>query len=305
MKKNFGLTFLSLCAFMALNHSCSGEEVKEVTPEVGSFGEIKFDRTKFGYGHTITASCQLPSVSGSIPDLIFRWYNNGNETLSENMNNVSYCTFTAPSPELNTTDTECKIELKASTSFTEVDLPANATATITIQHTDAYLSFWGDDLETVEKDVPDLEESNGQYLKSIKDYLSVVDKDYVSCFYTFDNDKLTKLEEIRSIGDFDSYSGDYQYTQKINGLLRKGIRFYNLSITDSYIVLPDNSKEDYDYESTDKTYLGEAAADIMEKGGLLYIKGNSKSTNLLIMVKKDSQDGKKGLLSLFEYTPKQ
>ena len=305
MKKNFKFAFLPLCAMLVLNSSCSGEDVKEITPEVGNFGEIKFDRTKFGYGQTITASCQLPSVSSSIPDLIFTWYNNGSQGLSEEKNGVSYYTFSAPSPETSTSDTECKIELKAATSFTDVKLPADATATITIQHTDAYLSFWGDNLETVEMDVPDLEESDGKYIKSFKDYIGINSDDYVSSFYSFDNNRLAKLEEIRSINEPAVYNGDYQYTQKLNGILKKGIRYYNLSITESYIVLPDNTQENYDYESTDKAYLGEAAASLMDEGGLLYIKGNGKNTNLLIMVKKNSQDGKKGLLSMFEYTPKQ
>lgn len=155
MKKKFTYTLFFICSLlMMLTPSCSSDNSEE-TPEIieiGNFGKIQFDRERFGLGQTVTASCQLPSTSGNISDLTYTWYLD-NEKLVQNTisNGVSSVTFTLPSPSSYITTGDYNIELKASTSNTEVKLPAPATATINVQYPDAYLSFWGDNVDLTKK----------------------------------------------------------------------------------------------------------------------------------------------------------
>ena len=109
MTRTFKLTLFSLCSFMLLISSCSSDNTPAI-PEVGNFGEIKFDREKFGAGQTVTASCQLPSTSSDISDLVYTWSVNGNELGSTKVDNgISYFTFIVPSLDTDTDESDYKV----------------------------------------------------------------------------------------------------------------------------------------------------------------------------------------------------
>lgn len=309
MKKNFSFALFSLCSLMMLAPSCSSEDSPEETPiipEVGNFGEIKFDREKFGYGQTFTASCQLPTTSTNISDLTYSWYING-ELLEENTvsNGTSSITFTLPTPNLiNFTPSEYKIELKASTT-SEAKLPAPATATVKPQYTDAYLSFWGDNVELTQKNVPGLTGSNDVYTVTMKDYiLTNNDNASTQSTYNFTDGKLSKVDETHIITINSSQLGEFFSTFK--GMMSKTLEYYNLTTTQSIISFDDQTQKDFNYNSNTEYNKDDFELDIFVLGGKITIHAENDNTELVISAvgKTGETPSDYAINCTFTYTPK-
>lgn len=307
MTRTFKLALFSLCSFMLLISSCSSDNTPAI-PEVGNFGEIKFDREKFGAGQTVTASCQLPSTSSDISDLVYTWSVNGNELGSTKVENgISYFTFIVPSLDTNTNEADYKVELKASTSYTEVKLPATATATIKVQRPDVYLSFFGDSQELTIKNVPGLGEVNNDYYATLKDYLRNNSLNVV-CQYSFTDNKLARVEERRAIIPAISNVQWYSYLKTFNGLIKSTMDYYRITIDQSYISLSEEISKEYAYDSTDNTYLGEVAESILQNQGQIIIYGHNNNTELAIsaaIVEKSESPTGYAINCQHIYTPKQ
>lgn len=308
MTRTFKLALFSLCSLMLLISSCSSDNTPAI-PEVGNFGEIKFDREKFGAGQTVTASCQLPSTSSDISDLVYTWSVNGNELGSTKVENgISYFTFIVPSLDTNTNEADYKVELKASTSYTEAKLPATATATIKVQRPDVYLSFFGDSQELTIKNVPGLGESNNGYYATLKDYLRNNSLNVV-CQYNFTDNKLARVEEMREMIPKTSNVQWYSYLKNFNGLIKSTIDYYKITTIDqSYISLSGEISKEYAYDSTDNTYLGEVAESILQNQGKIIIYGHNNNTELAISaVIVEKSESPTGYLvnCRYIYTPKQ
>lgn len=306
MTRTFKLALFSLCSLMLLISSCSSDNTPAI-PEVGNFGEIKFDREKFGAGQTVTASCQLPSTSSDISDLVYTWSVNGNELGSTKVENgISYFTFIVPSLDTNTNEADYKVELKASTSYTEAKLPATATATIKVQRPDVYLSFFGDSQELTIKNVPGLGEVNNDYYATLKDYLRNNSLNVV-CQYSFTDNKLARVEERRAIIPAISNVQWYSYLKTFNGLIKSTMDYYKITTIDQSYISGEISK-DYAYNSTDNTYLGEAAEYLLQNQGQIIIYGHNNNTELAIsaVIIKDSKSPTGYLVNCrYIYTPKQ
>lgn len=307
MTRTFKLALFSLCSLMLLISSCSSDNTPAI-PEVGNFGEIKFDREKFGAGQTVTASCQLPSTSSDISDLVYTWSVNGNELGSTKVENgISYFTFIVPSLDTNTNEADYKVELKASTSYTEAKLPATATATIKVQRPDVYLSFFGDSQELTIKNVPGLGEVNNDYYATLKDYLRNNSLNVV-CQYSFTDNKLARVEERRAIIPAISNVQWYSYLKTFNGLIKSTMDYYRITIDQSYISLSEEISKEYAYNSTDNTYLGEAAEYLLQNQGQIIIYGHNNNTELAIsaVIIKDSKSPTGYAINCQHiYTPKQ
>lgn len=307
MTRTFKLALFSLCSFMLLISSCSSDSTPAI-PEVGNFGEIKFDREKFGAGQTVTASCQLPSTSSDISDLVYTWSVNGNELGSTKVENgISYFTFIVPSLDTNTNEADYKVELKASTSYTEAKLPATATATIKVQRPDVYLSFFGDSQELTIKNVSGLGEVNNDYYATLKDYLRNNSLNVV-CQYSFTDNKLARVEERRAIIPAISNVQWYSYLKTFNGLIKSTMDYYRITIDQSYISLSEEISKEYAYDSTDNTYLGEVAESILQNQGQIIIYGHNNNTELAIsaaIVEKSESPTGYAINCQHIYTPKQ
>lgn len=307
MTRTFKLVLFSLCSLMLLVSSCSSDNTPAI-PEVGSFGEIKFDRDKFGAGQTVTASCQLPSTSSDISDLVYTWSVNGNELGSTKVENgISYFTFIVPSLGTHADEADYKVELKASTSYTEAKLPATATATIKVQRPDVYLSFFGDSQELTIKNVPSLGEVNNDYYATLKDYLRSNSLNVV-CQYSFTDNKLARVEERRAIIPETSNVQLYSYLKTFNGLIKSTMDYYKITIDQSYISLSGKISKDYAYNSTDNTYLGEAAEYLLQNQGQIIIYGHNNNTELAIsaaIVEKSESPTGYAINCQHIYTPKQ
>lgn len=305
--KNFKFALFSLCSLMVLTPSCSSDsEETPAVPEVGNFGEIKFDREKFGLGQTITASCQLPTTSTYISDLTYSWYVNG-ELLDENTasNGTSNITFTLPSPIIsNVTPGDYKIELKASTTTTEAKLPAPATATFKTQYTDTYLSFWGDNVELTKKNVAGLTGSNGIYTVTMKDYLL---QDYakqdMQATYSFTDNKLSKVDETHSITIKNSQLGEFFSVFK--AMMKRTLRCYNITETQSIISFDDQTQKDFNYNS-DTYNKDDFELDIFVLGGKITIHAENDNTELVISAvgKTGETPSDYAIDCTFTYTPK-
>lgn len=306
MARTFKLVLFSLCSLMFLASSCSSGT--PAIPEVGNFGEIKFDRDKFGAGQTVTASCQLPSTSSDISDLVYTWSVNGNELGSTKVENgISYFTFIVPSLGTHADEADYKVELKASTSYTEAKLPATATATIKVQRPDVYLSFFGDSQELTIKNVPSLGEVNNDYYATLKDYLRSNSLNVV-CQYSFTDNKLARVEERRAIIPAISNVQLYSYLKTFNGLIKSTMDYYKITIDQSYISLSGKISKDYAYNSTDNTYLGEAAEYLLQNQGQIIIYGHNNNTELAIsaaIVEKSESPTGYAINCQHIYTPKQ
>lgn len=307
MTRTFKLALFSLCSLMLLISSCSSDNTPAI-PEVGNFGEIKFDREKFGAGQTVTASCQLPSTSSDISDLVYTWSVNGNELGSTKVENgISYFTFIVPSLDTNTNEADYKVELKASTSYTEAKLPATATATIKVQRPDVYLSFFGDSQELTIKNVLGLGEVNNDYYATLKDYLRNNSLNVV-CQYSFTDNKLARVEERRAIIPAISNVQWYSYLKTFNGLIKSTMDYYRITIDQSYISLSEEISKEYAYDSTDNTYLGEVAESILQNQGQIIIYGHNNNTELAIsaaIVEKSESPTGYAINCQHIYTPKQ
>lgn len=306
MNRTFKLALLSLYSLMFLTSSCSSDDTP-VIPEVGNFGEIKFDREKFGYGQIITASCQLPSTSTDIPDLVYTWSANGNEVGTIKVENgISYYTFTLPSYSSNPDEMDCKIQLTAKTSFTDAKLPAPVTANIKVQRPDVYLSFWGDNVDLTKKDITNLTFTNNKYYATLTDYLRSGSSNITTCEYSYTDNKLSQVEEMREITPASDVQA-YLYLKTFNGLINSTLEHYNLTVSQSYISITDQIQKDYAYDSTDNTYLGETAEYVFQNSGKIIICAQNNNTELVIssmIIEKASSPSGYAVNCDYIYTPK-
>lgn len=314
MKKKFTYTLFFICSLlMMLTPSCSSDNSEE-TPEIieiGNFGKIQFDREKFGLGQTVTASCQLPSTSGNISDLTYTWYLD-NEKLVQNTisNGVSSVTFTLPSPSSYITTGDYNIELKASTSNTEVKLPAPATATINVQYPDAYLSFWGDNVDLTQKNVPGLTGSNNEYTVTMQDYLQAKEnKENMQCTYYFTDNKLSKVDEIHTIASDRTDINMMQFfLSTFKGMITKTLSYYNFTTTQSFISFANQTQKDFNLNSQNSDYnKDDFEIDIFVLGGTITIHAENDNTELVInAVGKTAENLNDYTINCtYTYTPKQ
>lgn len=186
-------------------------------------------------------------------------------------------------------------------------LPATATATIKVQRPDVYLSFFGDSQELTIKNVPGLGEVNNDYYATLKDYLRNNSLNVV-CQYSFTDNKLARVEERRAIIPAISNVQWYSYLKTFNGLIKSTMDYYRITIDQSYISLSGKISKDYAYNSTDNTYLGEAAEYLLQNQGQIIIYGHNNNTELAIsaVIIKDSKSPTGYLVNCrYIYTPKQ
>lgn len=85
--------------------------------------------------------------------------------------------------------------------------------------------------------------------------------------------------------------------------------YYKITTIDqSYISLSGKISKDYAYNSTDNTYLGEAAEYLLQNQGQIIIYGHNNNTELAIsaVIIKDSKSPTGYLVNCrYIYTPKQ
>lgn len=306
MKKNFSFALFSLCSLIMLAPSCSSEDTPAI-PEVGSFGKIQFDREKFGYGQDITASCQLPATSTDIIDLAYTWSVNDNEAGTIKVENgISYYTFTLPSYSSNPDEMDCKIQLTASTSYTDAKLPAPVTANIKVQRPDVYLSFWGDNVDLTKKNITNLTVTDNKYYVTLTDYLRSGSSNITACEYSFTDNKLSQVEELREITPTTDVQA-YLYLKTFNGLINSTLKYYNFTVSQSYISITDQTQKDYAYDSTDNTYLGETAEYVLQNNSKIIICAQNNNTELIIttrIIEKASSPSGYAVNCDYIYTPK-
>lgn len=284
--KNFKLLFLSLLSILLVISSCSKEDVNN---EKGVFGEIKFDRERFGTGQYVTASCQLPENDGEKVE--YKW--SSQQILgftTEEKNGVSYATFVIPY------DASGTIQISLNDNYNSLE---PATAEINVEKTDIYNSFWGDNLENTLKNRPELSLGNdGLYYGTINEYLRNVLSGKYSGVYTFENDKLIQVDEIRNFNGNEEMV--YAFMKEFNVIIKKTLDEYGFEVSNSTIEYTDNTSDEYDYESTDNQYLEEIFDEIIIGNSKVYVSAHNDKTNVTFYAVKSTENT---IYYISEYTP--
>lgn len=286
--KNFKLLFLSLLSILLVISSCSKEDVNN---EKGVLGEIKFDRERFGTGQYVTASCQLPENNGEKVE--YKW--SSQQILgftTEEKNGVSYATFVIPYDASGT----IQISLNDNNNLLEP-----ATAEINVEKTDIYNSFWGDNLENTLKNRPELSLGNdGLYYGTINEYLRNVLSGKYSGVYTFENDKLIKVDEIRNFNGNEEMV--YAFMKEFNVIIKKTLDEYGFEVSNSTIEYTDNTSDEYDYESTDNQYLEEIFDEIIIGNSKVHVSAHNDKTDVTFYAVKSTENT---IFYVSEYTPRE
>lgn len=283
------LFFFSLSA-MLVTASCSKEEANNEKVELG---EIKFDRERIGTGQYVTASCQLPKDNSG--DKGYEWTSQPILSFTtEIKNGVSYATFFIP---YETTGT---IEIELNDKYNSLK-PAKAE--INVEKTDVNNSFWGDNLELTLKNRPELVELETVYCGKMIEYIKNYTGDSYWGYYSFDDNKLVEVSEIRNINNSKE---DFWYINKFNLLIRTKLRYYGFTVDKAELINKDGSNEDYQHESTDNNYFTEIASELINNGAEIHIHAHNESTNLLLSALPNTfTSGADKISYISKYTPRE
>ncbi len=285
--KSFKLLLFSLLSIALAASSCSKDEVNN---EKGEFGIIKFDRERIGTGQYVTASCQLPSSNGE--NVGYKWSSPSIfKFTTEEKNGISYATFLIPYGTTGTIEIELNDEYNSLTP---------ATAEINVEETDIYNSFWGDNIDFTLKNRPELKlENDGLYYGTISEYIKNTLSESYSGIYTFDNDKLVKVDEIRNF--YGNEELVYAFVKEYNLIIKKTLDRYGLDVSESYIEYTDNTKDVYDYNSTDNVYLENIFDEIIIGNAKVYVSAHNDKTDVTFYAVKSTENT---IFYVSEYTPR-